>query len=276
VVELRALRWCVAGTALAFLNPLGPRLVLFPLQLVTRTAAFAGIAEWQPPNFDTVGQKFFLLQLFVAVLLLVRRPSYRAALPLAVFGILALTSVRNMVPASLILLPGMAVAAGRAGTLDGRRRAPVFTLATALVLLMVLPLGAVGLSGPSADLKGYPVKPVHWLDRHGQIGLDVHLVTRDFVANYLEVRYGPGRVRVFVDDRVDMYPLQVSRDYLALLNGDAGWNRILAHYGTDVVLWSADRPLAQLLDASPDWRLVYRDHDWVVAVPRGSPVPGDI
>jgi hypothetical protein len=271
-VELRALAWCTAGIAVAAVNPLGPRLIAFPLQLVTRSSAFEGIVEWQPPDYDTPGQKLFLLQLFVAVVLLVRRPSYRAALPLAAFGLAALLSARNVVPASLVIVPGMALAVGRGGSLDGRLRARLFTVATVAVVVLALPLSALGLSGPAAELGPYPVEALEWLDGRGQIDPDVRLMTPDFVANFLEARYGPDRVRVFIDDRVDMFPLQVSRDYSALLAGEPGWDRILDRYGAEVVLWPAERPLAALMVASTAWRLVHRDDDWVVAVPRDSPL----
>jgi hypothetical protein len=274
-VELRALAWCVAGIAVAAVNPLGPGLVAFPLQLVTRTAAFEGIVEWQPPNFDTFGQKFFLLQLFAAVLLLVRRPTYRAALPLAGFGLMALLSARNVVPASLVLLPGMAVAIGHAGSLDGRLRARLLTVATASIVVLALPLTALGLGGEGAQLESYPTEALDWLEARGQIDPGIRLVTQDYVANYLEVRYGPDRVRVFIDDRVDMYPLEVSQDYAKLLAGEPGWDRILDRYGAEVVLWQAERPLAPLMVASSEWRLVHRDDDWIVAVPRDSPLGRD-
>jgi len=271
-VELRALSWCTAGIVLAAVNPLGPRLIAFPLQLLTRSSAFEGIVEWQPPVFDSPGQKFFLLQLFVAVILLVRRPSYRAALPLAAFGLAALLSARNIAPASLVLVPGMALAVGRAGALDARQRARAFTVATVAVVALAVPLSALGLGGPAAQLGPYPIDAVAWLDDQGQIDPDVRLMTTDYVANFLEARYGPDDVQVFIDDRVDMFPIRVSRDYTSLLAGEPGWDRILDRYGAEVVLWPADRPLAALMVASPEWRLVHRDDDWVVAVPQDSPL----
>lgn len=274
-VELRALAWCLVGIAAAVVNPLGPRLVGFPLVLVSRTSSFKYTVEWQPPVFDSLGQKVFLVQLFVAVLLLARRPSYRAALPLAGFGLMALLSARNLGPASLVIVPGMAAAVGRFGSLDGRARTPLFTAATAAVLALSVPLAALGLAGPPAELSPYPVDAVEWLDERGQIDPDRRIVSRDFVGNYLEVRYGPDRVQVFFDDRVDMYPEQVTRDHADLLGGHPRWERILDRYDTEIVVWNADEPLAALLVASPDWRLVHRDDGWVVAVPQDSPLKAD-
>jgi hypothetical protein len=245
------------------------------LQLVTRSSAFEGVVEWQPPVYDQLGQKFFLVQLFIAVVLLVRRPSYRAALPIAAFGLAALLSVRNIVPASLVIAPGMALAVGRGGSLDGRLRARLFTVATVAIVVVSVPLATLGLSGPAADVRPYPVDALAWLDARGQIDPDVRLMTPDFVANFIEARYGPDRARVFIDDRVDMFPLQVSRDYSVLLAGEPGWGRILDRYGAEVVLWPAERPLTSLMVASTGWRLVHRDDDWVVAVPQDSSLRSD-
>jgi hypothetical protein len=188
---------------------------------------------------------------------------------------MALLSVRNVVPASLVLLPGMAVAIGRAGSLDARGRSGLFRFATVAIVVIALPLSALGLSGDSTNVKGYPVEALEWLDDRKQIDPDVRLLTQDFVGNYLEARYGPDDVRVFMDDRVDMYPLQVTRDYSTLLAGKPGWSRILDRYDAEIVLWAAERPLAELMVASSAWRLVYRDDDWIIAVPQDSPIRAD-
>jgi hypothetical protein len=245
------------------------------LQLVTNGAAFKSVVEWLPPTFGSIGQKAFLVQVFVAVVLLVRRPSYRTALPLAGFGVMALLSARNVVPASLVLLPGMAVAIGHAGSLDARARSSPFRVATVAIVAIAVPLSALSLSGEGADLRDYPVEAVQWLDARDQIDPDVRLLTQDVVGNYLEAEFGPDRVRVFIDDRVDMYPLQVTRDYMILLAGKPGWSRILNRYEAEVVLWEAERPLAELMVASSAWRLVYRDDDWIIAVPQDSPIRPD-
>ena len=52
--ELTALRWAAAGVALAVINPLGPRLLLFPLQLLTRGDILSHVVEWQAPRFTGV------------------------------------------------------------------------------------------------------------------------------------------------------------------------------------------------------------------------------
>ena len=85
---------------------------------------------------------------------------------------------------------------------------------------------------------------------------------QDFVGNYLELRYGT-RVKVFVDDRYDMYPLSVSRDYDQLLGARGGAMEVLDRRGIDIVLWQHKEPLVPLLQAK-GWRELYSDKDYVV------------
>ncbi|MFN2504962.1 MAG: hypothetical protein ABR540_12195, partial [Acidimicrobiales bacterium] len=90
------------------------------------------------------------------------------------------------------------------------------------------------------------------------------LAHQDVVGNYLSFRFGR-RARIFVDDRVDMYPVRIPKDYISLLRGRPGSQEILDRYRVDVVLWQTDRPLAHVLELNANWRTVYRDDDgWVV------------
>ena len=70
--------------------------------------------------------------------------------------------------------------------------------------------------------------------------------------------------KLFIDDRVDMYPVQVSKDYVHLLQGGERWAAILDRYGVDVVLWDRTLPLAQLLELDSQWRETFRHGDWIV------------
>ena len=113
--ELRVLAWSAAGMVLAALNPLGPRLLLFPMELLRNTESFQAIAEWQPPEFNEISQLVFLAQLIVGLLLLNRRRSWRVALPMLAFAALAFSAARNVAPASIVPVPLMARSAAGLG-----------------------------------------------------------------------------------------------------------------------------------------------------------------
>jgi hypothetical protein len=262
--ELRVLAWMGVGTAFAALNPLGPRLLLFPLEVLRKSDQFRGVEEWQPLRLDSAWALLFVGQVLLAALLLARRRSWRVALPLVVFTGLALMSSRNVAVASLVLLPGMAICATGLGSVDGRRRSQAALAGIAVCVVAGLVLGVSALTGSDAQLRPYPEQAVTWLDDHGR--LEDRLVAPDYVGNYLEARYG-ARGDVFIDDRVDMYPAAVVDDSLTLLRAEPGWQEALARYEPGAVLWPKDKPLTDLLEQSPDWRPVYEDADWTVFEP---------
>ena len=71
---------------------------------------------------------------------------------------------------------------------------------------------------------------------------------------------------VFIDDRVDMFPVAVSDDYHDLLVGTPGCLAVLDRHRIDVVLWKSDRPLVEILQLSGRWTERYRDKEWVAFV----------
>ena len=93
---------------------------------------------------------------------------------------------------------------------------------------------------------------------------------REAVGNYLTFRYGD-RAAVFIDDRFDFHPLDVTDDHLQLLHG-GDHREVLDRRRADVVLWEADGPLATWLADAPGWELLAADEHWVVACRTGGPV----
>src|SRR5581483_3834929 len=97
-VEWRSLKWAVGGTLLGALNPIGPRLLVFPVELLSRQDVLSNVREWQAPTFTRFGQRAFLALVAVALVALVRKPSWRAGLPLIVFLVAALRGSRTHGP----------------------------------------------------------------------------------------------------------------------------------------------------------------------------------
>jgi hypothetical protein len=264
--ERRAAGWFAAGLAVGVLNPYGPRLLAFPLTALSRREVFTNIKEWQAPTFDTAEHYAFLLLVVLAVAAVVRRPSWRAALPLMVFLPLALMSARNLAVAAIVLLPGTARSLARAEPARGSLRLPALPLAVAAVALAVVGVARVGPSTDFAD-GAYPVAASDWLDAHGLAPTGSRVVAREYVGNYFEARYGVD-ASVFVDDRYEVIPVDVLGDVDTLLLGEPGWDHVLASYGPDAVVWEVTSPLAELLALDAGWRIAYRDARWLVAVPR--------
>jgi len=269
-LELRVFAWAAAGTVLGgVLSPVGIDLLTFPFQLLSRREAFSQIVEWQPPTWGEPSELFFAVQLAIAVgLIALRGRRWRNVVPVLLFAGLSLQSTRNIVQASLIMVPAMAVAARGLGSIDARATLPVLRpIRMALVALAVVVAG-IGLSRPDTNLVDYPVESAAWMRSHGLLDRDDRVVSRDFVGNYLEVRYGPERVQTYMDDRVDMFPLPVIADYTTLIDPAGDYGAVLDRAGATAVLWDRDSGLGDWLeDPANGWRIVHRERLWLVAVP---------
>ena len=271
LVELRALGWATVGTLLGAVSPVGPKMLIFPLELLQKRQAFARVAEWEPPHFHRGVEIFFAVQLGLAVLLVVtRHRKWRAILPLVVFGALALTSTRNILQASIVLTPVMAVAAAGLGSIDGARRPRLARPVAAAVALLLVFATLLGLAQPNTELHAYPGASATWMRDHGLLEHDSRVVSRDWVGNYLPAAFGgPDHVQVFIDDRVDMYPLAVIQDSTTLLDPNtAKYQAVLDRYRPTAVLWERRTPFGRWLARSPRWLVVHHDTTWLVAVPR--------
>ncbi|MFN8039382.1 MAG: hypothetical protein U0Q07_09245 [Acidimicrobiales bacterium] len=268
--ELRCLAWAALGTVLGAVSPVGPKMLLFPVELLGRAETLSKVIEWQSPNFSAGWTRIFLLQVVIGILVLVRRPSWRSALPLVVFTAAALLGLRNIALASIVLVPGIARGLSGLGSVTARERGPVAVAGLAAMAVAAVVTVVNVASAPAFDVSTFPVEAVAWMDQRGLVAQpDVDLATQDSVGNYLELLYG-ARARAFFDDRVDMYPKAVVDDYLTLHTGAPGWQAVLDRRGIDAIAWSRTAPLGQLLASSPDWRVGYLDGQTVVACRRGS------
>jgi hypothetical protein len=257
-----------AGLAVSIVNPLGLNLLAFPLTLGEKSEAFRNIVEWRSPDFSRGGGYFALGFLALAVLLLVKaRVTWRDAVPVVAFLAASLLAARNIGALAVVLAPALGRAVRRADTASappgrsvGNPRMNRAVLATIVAAFAVF--GSLIMTSDPIDTVGYPTTSVTWLEERGLLAEPHRLAHQEVVGNYLTLRYGE-EARVFIDDRFDMYPLSLSRDYRRLLDGRAGSMEILERRQVDVVLWRRDLPLVQILLAS-GWQEVFGEKDYVV------------
>lgn len=260
-----------AGLAVSVVNPLGLSLLAFPLTLGEKSQAFRNIVEWRSPDFSRGGGYFALAFLALALVLLVRaRVTWRDAVPVVAFVAAALFAARNIGPLAVVLAPVLGRAlqrsdsavplAGRSAGNPRMNRAVLATVAAAFVVF-----GSLILVSDPIDTVGYPTASTTWLEEQGLLAEPHRIAHQEYVGNYMTLRYGTD-ARVFIDDRFDMYPLSLSRDYRILLDGRAGAMEVLERRRIDVVLWRSELPLVQILRAS-GWREVFSEEDYVVLRP---------
>lgn len=255
---IRTFKWCLGGTLLGAANPLGPKLLWFPIQLLAKQKVLSQMVEWQAPGFNTTWQRIFLVTFLAAVLLvprLAKDERYRVLLPALVFSGMGFIAMRNIALATFVLTVLLATELKGLGSLSGKVRAQAYTAASGVLVVVIGFLLVARLSQPSFELSQYPVAPVNMLEAQGRLRNDHRIAAPDFIGNYLTFRT-VGATRIFVDDRVDMFPKRVLDDQATLLTGSPNWQRVLDRWGIDTVVWEQRKSLTSLLAESDDWKLV--------------------
>lgn len=254
--------------ALALVNPYGYRLIWFPVHLLMRGDVLKVIIEWRSPDFRTPQGALF--GAFLAVLIGVfararHRPSRRDVVVLVPFVLMSLWAQRNIAVAPLVALPVLVRTVARErprpdepGRISWAFLAVIVAIGAAWTA-GVLPRPAFGPGG------GYPIAAMRAVDRDGLIGR--RMLTTDTWAGYVIYRYWP-RQHVFIDDRYDMYPTGLAKEYFQVLDGAPSWRSVLDRHRVDLVVWRKDAPVSQYLAADPAWRRVYTDDRAAVFVRR--------
>jgi hypothetical protein len=260
------------GFVLAFANPYGPALVLFPIHLLGRGDVLSHVIEWKSPSFRELdGQALGLwIVLFVVTAARGTRRMSRRDLVIALpFLLLAFWAQRNIALAAIATLPlvarGWARPAGAADTGDGERRSMLTGVLVVSALLAIALVSADVATTKPFDFAGYPVKAMQVVQRDGLLGS--RLASDDGWGGYIILRYWPQQ-RVFVDDRYDMYPTTFMRRYLDLDERAKDWDTTLRRYDVEVVVWPTKGPLTPVLAESPDWVRVHADPTATVFVRR--------
>jgi len=263
--ELKLVLTAAVGCLAGMIGPLGWRLLWFPLHLLGRGDVLEHVAEWGSPSFRSPVQQLFLVSLALIAVGASHRAGWRALLPALVFFVAGLMAARNLGVGTIVIVAMMAPSLQHlAGSVDGatRGRMPRLVVGMAAVVL-ALALWATS-RGTVLDLEEFPTDEVTWLDARSLVAdSDVRLLQRDYVGNYLTLRYGP-EARVFMDDRYDFHSRDVLNDHAALLLG-GDMAAVVDRNGFDVALWATSTPFHRWIEAQDDWEIVRSDESWFVA-----------
>jgi hypothetical protein len=273
-LEVRALRWAVPGMLLGAVGPLGLQALTFPVELLRRQDVLSQVVEWRAPPFDTLGQRLFLLQVLLAVVLLARRPSFRAAVIVATFTGAALLGSRNMAVASLLILPAIAPALDGFGSLRAADRDRAARL-VALVAVAGVALVSLGRATEAdLDLRPYPLRALAFLEAHDIDTRTTRLAAPDLVGNLVDYVYGPQQ-RTFYDDRFDVFSDDLAATNQALFSGTGNLRHDLDDHEIDLVIVRSGGPPAQILTTDPSWRTLHLEDGWTLVCRRGAEL-GDV
>lgn len=292
--RLRAATLGLAALA-AMVNPNGPAVYRYPLELLSSHVAQQVLQEWQSPDFHSHAMWPFLV-LLVTTLLVASRAgrTHLADWLLAGAGlVLALYAVRNIPLFGLLALPlwvdgaGAWVAAWRGdrrvraaapGRVEGGRRARAATAAVALAavaLVTAVRVTAV-VRSPENDpgSSAYPEAVARLLCAGPPARVLAPYGSSGWLLYQLDPRQPRGRGcrpdRVFIFGEVNVVGPRVLAGYLTAVAGGPGVPRLLARTRTTLVWQPRGSPLAWRLAADPGWTCIFADRRDVVFASRST------
>jgi hypothetical protein len=274
---LPLLGWGALAALALVINPRGLGVLGYVRNLLSTSAVTSLVTEWAPPTIRDLGGVIFYLFLFLTIAVLAyarRRPDPVDMLLAAAFLWLSLGAVRNIVWFGMVATP-LLVASLRSAddtgqTADGGRRPPKLGLPAlnwaligvlSLMLLLALPWVKPALDLPP-ELGGLvandtPVAAVACMGQQAQ--RPQRLFNAMGYGSYLI--WALPEQKVFIDPRIELYPFEQWRDYIAIGAGDANGRVAAQRYNFDALLLNAEEQegLLKATRADASWRLVCED-----------------
>ena len=256
---------CLLAT---FLNPYGPKLITYSFGLVKTVSSTA--SEWASPNFhESLTYPFLLLALLAlaSVALSPRRPDLTDVVLAIAFLGFGLYAERNLPLSGMVLgyicvrYTPDAVRAALAKAPRSRtdaRMSPAIGAVAVLVVAAVL-AAVVWHRYPKSDAISavadptFPVATIASLRNSG-----VRLFIDDRWAGLAIYMKWPG-THVAFDGRGDLYGRAIIRKFETTISGRVGWEDWLKQICPTDVLIEENGGLANVIETSPDWKVVRRD-----------------
>jgi hypothetical protein len=257
----------LVSVAAAALTPVGPRLLLTPLQVSGTAGQF--VQEWQPTPPTNVFAVITLGMLVLAVLPWVRGaqqpPWWQIGLAGTAF-VATLVMFRTVPVGSVIAAPLFATALQR-----HRRRAPIplgrrgvrsYLVATAVAALVAMPLAGLVARQPAS---GWPQGLRPQLS-----ALPAHTVVLDDFAASGWLLWAAPQVTPVIDLRSEIYSMDYIREYRRAEQVRAGWQQLLNRTHPRYALLRSDAPLAGALREQLHWAQVGSDDGYVLLAAPGA------
>jgi hypothetical protein len=244
----------------AGLTPVGPRLLLTPLEVSSNAAQF--VQEWQPSSVRDIFAAVTLGMIALALLPWIRGRSAPPWWQIALAGtavVCTLAMSRTIPVGSIIAAPLLASALqeqrGRAATRLTRRGAAAWVglVATAAVI-------AAPVAGAVAQ------RPIGWPEGlRGQLAAipAKTVVLNDFAAGGWLLWAEP-RLTPVIDLRSEIYSMDYIRDFQRTEDVRAGWQELLEQTKPGYALLKTQAPLTVALREQLSWTTVGKDAGYVL------------
>jgi len=244
----------------AALTPVGPRLLLTPLEVSSNAAQY--VQEWQPTDARNIFAAVTLAMIALVLLPWIRgtsvRPWWQIALA-ATAVVCTLAMVRTVPVGSIIAAPLLASALqeqrGHAATPPSRRGTTAWVALVAAAAIVAVPIAAAVAQRPSGwpeDLRGplaaIPAKTV---------------VLNDYAAGGWLLWAEPQLIPV-IDLRSEIYSIEYIHDYQRTEQVRAGWQGFLRRTKPKYALLRTQAPLTLALREELGWTTVSTDAQYVL------------
>jgi len=280
----------VASLAASLINPYGYELHVHVYRYLTSRWLMNHIDEFLSPNFHGVAQQCFVAILLITIVALAaahNKPSLSRVLVLLLATYSGLYAARSLPVSSLLFtlivaplwtqaltdarenenlsLRLRAVVSrwqeftGRVRNVELAFRGHLWPVAAVFLGVLVCAhqgrLGATQWMHAHFDPKHLPVQAT---DTIVERGIREPIFAPDSWGGYLIYRLYPEN-RIFVDDRHDFYGVDFLRDYLKAIRLTPDWDKFLNEKHVNWALLPAGSALANMLEETTQWNVVYRD-----------------
>ncbi len=268
----------VASALATLVNPYGFGTWHSVLRTISRPPMLSEIVEWQSlwsmmvviwqmPNLSFLFDIVIVL-MFSAFVVSVAVTPFAGDFPLLVVASALIASVISMFRNFPLALIGSVAPLARHLSLATHRRAPaaaasaappsasLLTQAIIAILAIVLAI-RLGIFSQTIELNyKLPAGALAFIVEHDLRG---NVLTSLAWTDYVLYHRAP-RNRVFIDTRYEMiYPDRIARDFEDFHHNRERAAAVLASYPHDLVMLAPDSGAVPLMDASSNWKLVYRD-----------------
>ncbi len=243
-----------------FLNPYGWHLVWNPFDMIfAQKLNIASIEEWQPLNLEWfIGKNVAILIgiMLVAALLKTRKWKIYEILWILFAWYSAFDHIRFAFLAGVVVTPFLAMDFSRLIW----NKTPTKELYAMNVLFAVAAVCFLVYMIPSAARDAQAMNEV-WPDSLIDM---VQPSWRTFNQYEMGGRFAFDGKADFVDSRVDTFEhAGVYGDYVKTIDIEDPFE-VLDKYKIDHILFTEKRPFTYLVEHSPQWTVLKRDHDWVL------------
>jgi hypothetical protein len=252
----------IVSVAALFLNPVGVKLILYPLNtMLDPVMRFSPVSEWQPLQFSD-GRSFAFLGVLgcIFLLVIVRRTEllWRELLVLALGAWLAASHVRMLFVFGILTAPILSRLISTSwDAYDSERDRPLANAVLMAVSLLVAFLAFPNHKRLETQVEEHsPVRAVEFIKAHHLSG--PMLNDWDF-GGYLI--WAAPEHPVFIDGRADVFEeVGVFGEFGKWAQLQTDPNMLLDKYEISFCVLSRESPMIVVLRLLPGWKEVYSDH----------------